>query len=335
MILETEFVSPYDMTIAGRVGQEEAEALNPLASVLPSQTVFGQSIDVIKGGNGFNEVAEFRAYDSEVSFGDAGEDVEEITVKLPPLGQQTRISELDQLKAMGNGNRQLLEDMRLKAAKARGIAVAERMELARGQVLQTGKATINENRFKKEIDFDRDPSMTVTAGTVWGTGTPLTDIDTWVAAYSELNGFKPENLIVSTAIRTAMKKNPEVVASIHGENAKQRVTNAQLNDFLIEEGLPVLAVYDKQVRKGGKQIRIIDEDVAIFVPPVTADAGVTAWGTTLESLEADYAIVDGERPGIVVAAMKSRNPIGVYAHAAAIGLPVLKNANAFMAATVL
>lgn len=335
MILETEFVSPYDMTIAGRVGQEEAEVLNPLASVLPSQAVFGQSIDVIKGGNGFNEVAEFRAYDSEVSFGDAGEDVEEITVKLPPLGQQTRISELDQLKVAGTGNRQLLEDMRLKAAKARGIAVAERMELARGQVLQTGKATINENRFKKEIDFDRDPSMTITAGTSWLTGPALTDLDTWTAAYADLNGYIPERFLLSTAGFNAFKKNPEVVAAIHGDTSGRRVSAAQLNEFLAEERLPTVEVYDKQVRKGGQQIRIIDEDVAIFVPPVTADAGVTAWGTTLESLEADYAIVDGERPGIVVAAYKSRNPIGVYAHAAAIGLPVLKNANAFMAATIL
>lgn len=335
MILETEFVSPYDMTLAGRVGQGEAEEGNLLASVLPAQNVFGQSIDVLKGGNGFNEVAEFRAYDSEVSFGETGEDVEEVTVKLPPLGQQTRISELDQLKAMGNGNRQLLEDMRLKAAKARGHAVAERMELARGQVLQTGAATINENRFKKSIDFDRDDSMTITAGTVWSTGTPLTDIDTWVAVYSELNGYKPERFILSTPGLLALKKNPEVIASIHGDNSAQRVTNAQLNDFLAEEGLPTFVVYDKQVRKAGQQVRIIDENVAVFVPPASAGAGVTAWGTTLESLEAEYSIVDGERPGIVVAALKSRNPIGVYAHAAAIGLPVLKNANAFMAATIL
>ena len=256
-------------------------------------------------------------------------------MKLPALGQKTRISELDQLKAFGHGDRKAVEDMRLKAAKLRGVAVAKRMELMRGQVLQTGVAAINENRFKKTIDFDRDASMTVTAGTVWGSGTPLTDIDTWVAVYSELNGYDPENLIVSTAIRAALKKNPEVVASIHGENSKQRVTNAQLNDFLIEEGLPALVVYDKQVRKDGAQVRIIDEDVAIFTPPASAGAGVTAWGTTLESLESEYGIVSGELPGIVVAAMKSRDPIGVYAHAAAIGLPVLKNANAFMAATVL
>lgn len=335
MILETDVVSPYDMTIAGRVGQEEAEAGNLLSSVLPSEQVLGQSIDIVKGGNGFNEIANFRSYDAETSFGEAGEDIEEVTVKLPALGQKTRISELDQLKAFGHGDRKAVEDMRLKAAKLRGVAVAERMELMRGQVLQTGVAAINENRFKKTIDFDRDASMTVTAGTVWGSGTPLTDIDTWVAVYSELNGYDPENLIVSTAIRAALKKNPEVVASIHGENSKQRVTNAQLNDFLIEEGLPSLVVYDKQVRKDGAQVRIIDEDVAIFTPPASAGAGVTAWGTTLESLESEYGIVSGELPGIVVAAMKSRDPIGVYAHAAAIGLPVLKNANAFMAATVL
>lgn len=335
MILETEFVSPYEMTLAGRVGQEEADEGNLLASVLPAQNVFGQSIDIVKGGDGFNEVAEFRAYDAEVSFGVAGEDVEEVTVKLPPLGQQARISELDQLKAMGNGNRQLLEDMRLKAAKARGRAVAERMELMRGRVLQTGKAEINENRFKKSIDFDRDVSMTVTAGTVWGTGTPLTDIDTWSAVYSNLNGYKPERFILSTLGLSSMKKNPEVISSIHGKESERRVTNAQLHDFLVEEGLPTFMVYDKQVRKAGQQIRVIDEDVIVFVPPASAGAGVTAWGTTLESLESDYSIVDGERSGIVVAALKSRNPIGVYAHAAAIGLPVLKNANAFMAAKIL
>ena len=335
MILETEFVSPYEMTLAGRVGLDEADSTNLLSSVLPSQLVFGQSIDILQGGNGFNEVAEFRAYDAEVTFGETGEDVEMATVTLPPLGQQTRISELDQLKLLSSGNRALVEDARLREAKARGRAVAARMELARGQVLQSGKAEINENRFKKSIDFGRDASMTITTGIDWVAGTPLANLDTWMELYVDTNGHLPERMLASSKVRATLKKNPEVIASIHGDATQKRVTNADLDQFLAEEGFPQLVQFDGQVRKGGKQVRIIDENVVIFVPPASAGAGVTAWGTTLESLEQDWAILDGERPGIVVAAMKSTNPIGVYAHAAAIGLPVLKNANAFMAATVL
>lgn len=309
MDLELEFVSPYDLTLASRVGQEEAEESNLLASFLPDQMVFGQSIDFLKGGNGFNEVAEFRSYDSETSFGDSGEDVEEITVKLPPLGQQSRISELDQLKSLSGGNRQLLEDMRLKAAKDRGRAVAERIELARGQVLQTGAATINENRFKKSIDFGRDDKMSITAGTPWGTGATLTDIDEWLEVYVEENGYRPENFILSSKVLRSVKKDPEVVAAIHGDNAGKRVTDADLQDLFISENMPSFVVYDRQFRKAGQQVRVIDEDVVIFVPPASADAGATAWGTTLESLDSDYSIPEGERPGIVVAAMKSRNPV--------------------------
>lgn len=338
MDLELQYTNPYELSLTARVGFEEAEAKNTLAAVLPTQTVLGNSITLLKGDNGLVEVAEYRSYDAETSFGSVGEEVEEVEVKLPALGQQARISEADQLTMMGVGGAQAHESARLRAAKRLGQAVADRIELARGQVLQTGVFTANENRFKKTVDFERSAEMNVTAGNLWNAenADPLADIDAWVQAYSDLNGEDPEALLLSKAAMRAFKVSPAVRAALYGTDSGKRVSNEDIAGLLAGEGLPRLVEYNRKVRKGGASIDVLDPNVAVFVPSADANAGSTAFGTTLESMEPDYGFADiMERAGIVVGAYKSRNPIGIYVHSAAIGMPVLRDADRFMAATVL
>ena len=63
--------------------------------------------------------------------------------------------------------------------------------------------------------------------------------------------------------------------------------------------------------------------------------GATYWGTTLESYRPEYGIEGEDRPGIVVGAWETRDPIAKWVHAAAIGLAVLGDANLSLRAQVL
>src|SRR5699024_5445138 len=84
---------------------------------------------------------------------------------------------------------------------------ADRLEAARGEVLQTGKITINENGFYAEMDFGRDPSMTATAATSWADPSTdwISELNKWMDAYYDLNGELPGRIIAGRKAINAMK----------------------------------------------------------------------------------------------------------------------------------
>lgn len=339
MALITEYATPYELTLTARVGAEEAERNRvSLSEVLPNQDVQGTSITVRKGTNGLNEIAEFRAFDAETSFGAMAGEGDEVTFSLPPLGQQARVSEADQLKIRNNYTNDAVATAQLRVAKQLGAAVADRIELARGQVLQTGKFEANENRFKATLDFERAAKLTITSGIDWSnaaTATPIQDISDWVELVLEESGEMPEKIVMSRQARAIVKKAAEVKALAGGEAGPARVvTDAQLDAILAAENLPTVMQYDRKVRKRGQLVDVIDPGTIIMVPEAAAQAGVTAWGTPLEAYDAEYGIPVDEYAGIVVGAQKGFNPSGLYLNAAAIGMPVLQNANAFLSAKV-
>ena len=335
--LFTDYAKPYELTLTARVGQEEQEAKNELAAYLPVEPVPGTSVEIEQFDGGLNEIAEYRAFDAENSFGESqGGEVR--TVKLPPLGQQARVSEWDQLSMRNISDPEMHTTAQLKVAKRLGAAIAGRIELARGQVISTGRFTANENGFIADVDYGRAAEMNATADNLWSdpaTATPISDIEAWTAAYVAQNGFKPSRIRLSTQAIAAAKQTAEVKAYLP-ESGLQIVTLDLINSILAADALPTIWEYDKKVKKGGALVDIMDPAVAVLMPSTLDGAvGVTALGTTLESLEPGYAVPAGEQSGIVVGAYKSHNPIAIYLNGAAIGLPVLGNANAFMSATVL
>lgn len=335
--LFTDYADPYELTLTARVGQDEQEAKNDLAAFLPITPVNGITVEMEQFSNGLNEIAEFRAYDAENSFGESqGGEVR--TVKLPPLGQQARVSEWDQLNMRNITDTEMHKTSQLTVAKRLGAAVAQRLELARGQVISTGRFTANENGFIADVDFGRDSAMNATAANLWSdpaTATPISDISAWAEAYAAQNGYKPSRIRLSAQAIAAAKQTDEVKAYLPSDRF-QLVSLDVLNQILASDGLPTVWEYDKKVKKGGALVDIMAPSAAVLMPSAEAGSvGATAMGTTLESLEPNYAIPAGEQAGIVVGAYKSHNPIAVYLNGAAIGLPILGNANAFMSATVL
>lgn len=337
MQLNTDYAQPYELSVAARASAEEREReTSSLASFLPAENIMGTSIRLIEGDNGLVEVAEYRAYDSETAFGSVPGGRSQ-TVELAPLGQQARVSEYDQLMERNISNPEMIKNSLGKVAVRLGRAVADRIELARGEVIQTAALALDEGGFIANVDYGRDPSMEVTAESVWSdpSAKTITEIQEWVQDYIDLNGDKPAYILGSTAALGSLKKSDEVRSAATNGSVAQLVTTQFVNEFLAAEGLPQLVEYNRKVRKGGVLRDVLDPATLVFAPAGDTRAGSTAWGTTLESLHPDYSIPQGEEAGIVVGAYQAHNPMGVYANAAAIGLPVLHEPNRFMAATVL
>jgi len=225
-----------------------------------------------------------------------------------------------------------------RAAVRTARSVADRMELMRGQVLATGKATINENQFIGESDFGRDADMTVTAATAWGTAgsaTPMTDLLAWVEAYTDKNGEAPGTLVLSKRAHASLTRADEIRGMMTAPTTPGMVSAQFVSDTFAAYGLPEILVYDRRVRVGGQSVRVLAEDTALLLPSEGSALGATFWGTTLEATDPNYGVAEDDRPGIVVGALKDYDPMGVWVHASAIGMPVLADANLAMAATVL
>lgn len=340
MKLITDYATPFELSTVARASAAERERVeNKLAAFLPTQAVDGITITLESGEDGRVEVAEYRAFDAETSFGHAEGKGRRQIVELAPLGQQRRVSEYDRLVQRNSETPERVKQVLGKAAVNLGRAVADRLELARGQVLQTGKATINENGFNAEVDFGRDASMTANEATSWADPTVdvIERINALVDAYVDLNGEVPANIVASRQVVNAIKKSEAFGKVVNDINAAymRRVTTADVQQFLQDEGLPTIVEYNRKVMKNGAAVDVLDPNTIIFTPNTQLAAGSTAFGTTLESLSPRYGMVPGEEAGIVVGNYESDNPMGLYLNSAAIALPVLHDANRFMAATVL
>lgn len=339
MALWTDLSTPVELTELARLSVEERERERfTLAEFLPNETVDDITVRVTSESRGLNEIAEFRAYDAETAIG-ATKGGKRQLVELPALGQKVRVSEYDRLRSRGTSIVEAGRNILDKATIGVAHATADRMELMRGQVLATGRISLNEGQFIVDEDFGREANLTSQVATKWSeqaTASPLADIQKMVDTYVEVNGEQPGSMILSQKAVSALLRTEEVRRMAGVDAAMPTIVTEQfLNETLSAFGLPTITKYDRKVRKGGQNVRVLDEKVTLFLPYVGLPVGKTYWGTTLEASEADYAIAEEDRPGIVVGAYKEDDPMGVWIRAAAIGLPVLHDPNLVSALTVL
>lgn len=343
MSLWTDLIEPAELTGFVRAAFEETErAKGLLARFLPNTFVPDVLVKFAKGEAGLVEEASYRAFDAEPEVIAPGR-LGRVIIELPAIGSLKPVGEYLQLRARGASD-EVLRDVVLKEALRSVQGVSDRTERMRGTVLATGKATIDQENFTTEDDFGRDPSMTVTAATLWNASGAkiLDDMIGWADAYADLNGERPGALVVSSRIARAIRAATEFQVKLI-DGASRAASMDQVNAILDAEGLPSLVVYDRRTQRGGKRLRVLPEDTLLLLPaPVDPDAeaasalGATFWGQTLAADDADMGIDDDQLPGIVASLDRAgRTPRTVSIDVDAIAMPVLANANLAMAAKVL
>jgi hypothetical protein len=307
-----------------------------LSRFLPSRQVDDLLYRFNAGGGGLVEAATFRSFDSESPIG-SRPDVVRVTGELPPISRKIRLGEYDSLRLRANAS-QAIRDQVFNDAARMALAIAARMELARGEALATGQVVLNENRVKATINFQRAGGHTVSTNTSWATtasADPVSDLLTWVDTYTSANGVAPDVLLTSSRVVGLMLRN-EKIRAMAGTvlGTAGIVPRTSLDAILSSYGLPSIVVYDTKVSIDGSATRVIADDKVVLLPGSGSELGATLYGTTAESQEAGYNLA-GSEPGVVAGAYKTDDPVAVWTKAAGIALPVLANPDLSFTADVI
>jgi hypothetical protein len=352
MALWTDIIDPATLTGYARAALADyEERQGTLARWLPNRFVADIVVRFVAGASGLIDVAKFRAYDAAPEMGRRPTG-KRVVLELPALGQDLPITEYEQLRQMGD----VEDDQALVTIQNTTNqvvqAVADGIELMRGIVLATGRATIDQDNFQSDDDFGRPASHQLTAIAPWTTDgvSRLEYLQTIVDVYREGNGTEtapgvgtnPGVILMSNRVFRALARGDEFQTQLLN-GASRPATEDDVNAIVTGAGLPPIERYDRRVSVNGVVRKVLPDDgLALLPEPVEpddwqgTDLGATFWGRTLTSTDADYGIERADQPGIVAGAYKNEKPpMGVEVISDAIGLPVLANADRSLWAKVL
>ncbi|MFD0078228.1 major capsid protein [Streptomyces sp. NPDC127166] len=343
--LDTEFIEPTQLTGLIREALRDLQVNRfRLARWLPNVDVDDITFEFLRGGGGLAETASYRSWDTESKIG-RREGLAKVMGELPPISEKIPLNEYDRLRLRKLSREEALPFIARDAQRlARNIGA--RFEVARGSALVN--ATVPVTELQQTVDFGRIGSHSVVAAVLWSvhaTATPISDLESWVATYEDTNGQSPGVILMPKAAVSHMRQCDQVIRQVFPlapSGTAPMVSVEQLNTVLTSMGLPPIEVYDAKVAVDGVSTRITPANAIALLPePGATDAaqptelGATLLGTTAESLEDDYALASGEQPGIVAATWKTKDPVRLWTHAAAVGIPVLREPNLTFKAQVL
>lgn len=350
----TDLIEPVELTGYARARLEDYERQQngSLAAFLPNEFLNDIVAQFEVGGAGLQPVAEFLAYDAETPLASLP-GTSKVMFELPKLGLKMKVSEYDQLRARGNTSNVVLRPSVERITERLVDAISDRLEYERGYAIENASLLIDdETGFRQTGDWGRDPDMVVQAtdagltGNKWWsdpTSDPIMHLIAWRDKYVAKRGYPPGAFLTSTQVVGQLCRHPSLKGLVGLGNVAgipQIVTVAKLNEVLGSFNLPTFTTYDRQVNWRGSVRKVLSPEFVHMMPPPGGTVGgvklgATYWGTTLESAEPEYGLGELERPGIVVGTWKTRDPIGLWVHSAAIGLPVLGDANLILRAQVL
>lgn len=334
-------VDPVDLT--GYVRDQVLANPHRLEAILPTREVTDLDFELTRGSTTRGNVAKFRAFDTESPIGKR-QPISKISGSLPPISQKIPLGEEATLRqrALERGNNAQLVQTIFDDAANQALAVADRMELARGEAINTGSIVLDENGLKSiTVDMGRAAGHSVTAAILWTsltTAVPLSNLLTWEGVYNTTNGRKPGAWLCGSAVIGNMLRNTEIAGLILntlGVNPTV-ATREQLNAVLAAHGIAPFVVNDDLFMVDGTATRAIPANRIVAVPQAGDPLGSSFWTVTAEALELVETghLTLEESPGIVAMNWRNPDPVGIWTKAVGIGLPFLANPNLTFGATV-
>lgn len=348
-VLDTEYIEPEELTAVVRASLAEQQVNRfTLARWLPNVAIDDITFKFSKGGTGgLADASVYRAWDAEARIG-RREGVAQVMGELPPISEAIPLNEYDSLRIRSLDNQDPMRRAIAQDAYRLATNIAARFEVGKGEALANARFTIKENGLDLQpVEFGRKPEHSVTAATLWSdhaNATPLDDLEAWVQVYVDTNGSQPDRMLMPRTVLAHMRQCDQVVRQVYPlapAGSAPMVSVEQLNTVLSGLDLPAVELNDARVNVDGVATRIMPSDALVFVPAPGAtdaaqpsDLGGFLLGTTAESLEPEYSAVDG-RAGIVAATWKTKNPVRLWTHAAAVGMPVVREPNLTFKAKVI
>lgn len=220
------------------------------------------------------------------------------------------------------------------SAALASLTVDNTFEAMRGQLLSSlGIALATEDGDTHSItpaDFGADPAQIITVTTPWSSGGDA------FADFSAAHGEHVDRAgqEAGLALTTARVKRALLAAlAVKYPNAPVDVNT--LNAYLTANDLPQIATYDRTFTAyDGSKTRVYPEGHLTFLPGEEDPVGRTELGVTQEAVQqvnriqpnGRAALNAGEAPGVTIVTLGQDNPVQRSVKAAALGMPVLHDA---------
>lgn len=330
-----DLVDPVELTNYVRAYELEmtrADAAFMLDRYLPNVTTNELEFSVRKGAMNDVDVAVYRAWDTPAPMTDRP-GTSRIAGELGPISRQIPLGEEERLRRdslLRNTNDPLIDGIYADAERMLR-AVAARIELARGDLINDGAITINENGLLLMADWGRSAGASPTAPTVWtnlATSKPLVDLLGWVEDYVDLNGFEPMEILLTRGMFGNFALNADLRSyAASGGTTPSRLNAEAVASIFAAEGLPPFRIYDGQFRVNGTRTRVLDPNKVYLMPPASASYGETRYGVTAEAIvmQSRGMITDTMAPGIVALVHANDHPVQTFTLATAVALPISPN----------
>lgn len=252
---------------------------------------------------------------------------------------EIKMIELKEFKNAGLARYEPLADNVLKAGVRLTNSINAALELARVQILTTGKFSQKDpNGNNVTLDYKLDASSKLSA--VKFTDASFDPIE-WLVEQQENATFDMTRGLTSIKALAAFRANPNVVKRVLGLNASvQSVMPADLDNYLISQGLPLLRAYKGSyldVDKSGKATKntfMDDKAIALFGD---GDLGETVFGVTAEESQLldNNAVNQSQVGNIMLSTFSTVDPITNTVLASAVAVPTLAQRYSLMNGTVL
>lgn len=312
-------------------------------ALFPSVKTEEFEIRYLLGGNSAPVSASVHAYDTEAQIG-SREGLEMMSMEPALIKRKIKMNErllraLTKARTdaeMQNVINQIYDDVDNMVK-----SVQTRIERMRFEAVSSGKLVLNENGFNGEIDYGMDASQLVGTDDWTDDATnPLNTLDNLVNLAVGRSGVTPERILTTRRVINTLKSHPLVRSGIFGVNSAMLVSNAELNTFLQQQGLPTLAtddrVYRTQLNDGSYVTeRYLPEGKLILLP--AGALGQTVHGVTPEEANMQYMNDSTFSTfGNIVAQIYSTNdPVARWTKAVSLAMPSFPTANQVIIADVL
>lgn len=330
----------FDMITAPELASywtEKAQALPPFLGeeLFPNEKQLGREIKWAKGGTGAPKMLKPAAPGSR-AIPRGRKEFDTVLTKLGEFKESMYIDEDLQIRlneVMASGNRVMI-DLILgkifddKTTLLHGAAVTR--EVVRMQLLMTGKALVQGNGQKYELDYEFNPNHMAHASVSWSdavNSNPILDIQKAIERIQLDTGETPTRAVTNLATFNQIAANVKLnkTISIFGGGdiilGRQRV----LDYLRAELGIDVV-LYDKIYEDEDGVVKKYVPDNKFALLPSSA-VGTTAFAQTLEEsnltsgVSTNISVVD---TGVAVTTMQVPDPVTVETKVSMISLPTFE-----------
>lgn len=324
---------------------------NSLANYLPSQEVPDIEYEISVGQDaGFITAANWRTFGGATTSETWGGG-QKSRGRFMPLARNFTLDEEGALRQRNNSDA-LIEREASNLVRRASKAIAIAVNRQRANALQYGHVKIEgSGGLRQTVDFGRDERLTTVAPKLFSDETAdiLGYIESLADLYEEINGYRPEQVMIPSEVRRRINIHPQIVGAATDSTTRPRATQSELNTLFSEYRLPeiidtpngIIQVDDLDTGKV-RRVRLFDRDSILFLPkggnatdPENSVLGRTFWGKTMSSDLPEFSGTGGDLPGIVAAVLEESWPYKQEVIADALAMPVLFNANLTMKAKVL